>query len=253
MKKIILLILAFGFVIAVFNYRANSDIPGIIDKLNAPINKAQSSDLAYKVYLFNLIPIAEAVVKSPKAETYSGKKALHLAMEAATTQNIAFLFKGNVKLDSYLDPKTGNPVYFRQELFTSNHGQKIKEVYYDQAAGVMALNGVRRVIFPDTQDFLSLVYGMGKFDFTKNPRCKFYINTNQKNYVFLGAAALKPVRKGRKTYDLLNLQAQIRREDKNNPYHRTNLGVYMFEGVPVYIRVVASGILITARLYDIRQ
>jgi hypothetical protein len=47
------------------------------------------------------------------------------------------------------------------------------------------------------------------------------------------------------------VQADIRRRDKNNPYHRSSMTIYLLDDAnktPILIKVSASGFYITARL-----
>jgi len=166
---------------------------------------------------------------------------------------IAPLFKAKANLDSYINPEDSNPALFKQDI--SIAGKDVinkKEVNYDQKQGFMTLEGVKREIMPNTQDPLSLMYNLRKLDFEKSKSVEFGINTNQKNYVLRGTVE-KKASVGK--YNVYCGKSDIRRRDKNNPYHRSQVTIWFakdIENIPVLIRVFASGFLITVRLVEVK-
>jgi hypothetical protein len=129
-----------------------------------------------------------------------------------------------------------------------------KEVYYDQKNGIMTLNNIRHQIPPHTQDPLSLLFNTMRMDFDKVEEIEMNINTNQKNYILKGIATQEDIIINKKTYRIVLAKAEIKRRDKN-PYHKSNISMVLLnekENIPILIKVFASGILINAKLIDIR-
>jgi hypothetical protein len=57
-----------------------------------------------------------------------------------------------------------------------------------------------------------------------------------------------------KEYKFALIEAGIRRRDKD-PYHKSNVTIVLLEGrenIPVFIKVFASGALLTAKLIDVK-
>jgi hypothetical protein len=82
------------------------------------------------------------------------------------------------------------------------------------------------------------------------------INTNQKNYILEGSAREEGLTLQGKSYNLVYAKSQIRRREKNNPYHRSRINIVLLksdsENIPILIKVFASGFPITARLVEIK-
>ena len=165
---------------------------------------------------------------------------------------MSLFFKAEAILDSYVDCATLNPISFKQKLVISGKPEQEKVVAYDQNKGFMTLDGVKREILPNTQDPLSLIYNLKKIDFAKNKEIEIGINTNQKNYVLKGTIEQKQI--GNIDYMVYCGKADIKRRDKNNPYHRSHVTMWFVkenENVPILIKVFASGFFTVIRLVEI--
>lgn len=253
LKKIILsflLVLTFS---AVFLYYRTSDIKKITLKLSQEKDTGNRI-LVYRLYLFGVLPAAEARFYPPKQEVLNSKKVLHLRAEAGPLRLFSRFFKGSILLDSYIDPATGNPVLFKQSAVLPGKEDQLKEVFYDQVAHIVTLSGERRTMMPDTQDPVSLIYNIRHFDYSRLKDIKMYLNTKHKNYLFSGSSVPKKISISGNDYDFILLKATVKRSDKN-PYHQTSLDITLFkkeENIPVLIKIFASGFLIKARLAEIR-
>jgi len=253
LKKILLFIVLLG-VVLIWAYRVNSNISGIILKLDKK-GIAENRDLKYQVNLFNIFPVADAIFYSGKQEEYKGKKVDHLSARTFTKRSFSRLFDANVALDTYIDPSSGNPLYFKQRISISGKEDSEKEIIYDQKNGAMELAGVRRSILPDTQDFLSAIYNLRKMDFAKVKAFDMNINTNQKNYMFKGEVSGKSLKVNRKNYEIFIVKGVIKRRDKN-PYHKTEISIVFLKGkenIPLFIKVFSSGFLLGIKLTDIQN
>lgn len=253
MKKLLLFTVLLGAVL-ISVYRINSSVSGIILKLDKK-GIAEKGDLKYQVNLFNIFPVADAVFYPGKQAEYKGKKVNHLSAKTFTKRFFSRLFDASVALDTYIDPSSGNPLYFKQKISISGKQDSEKEIIYDQKNGAMELAGVRRSILPDTQDFLSAIYNLRRMDFTKVKTFDMNINTNQKNYMFKGEVMGKILKVNRKDYETFVVKGVIKRRDKN-PYHKTEINIVFLKGkenIPLFIKVFSSGFLLGIRLSDIQN
>jgi ribosomal protein L21 len=81
------------------------------------------------------------------------------------------------------------------------------------------------------------------------------INTNQKNYSLKGTVVPKEISSAGRRYKVYLLKAEIKRRDKNNPYHRSKITMVVLRkdrNIPILIKVFASGALINAKLIEVK-
>lgn len=245
MKRTLLVVLVVVFAGMFFGHR-NNDPRIVLGDLLKDSKRPWRGELTYKIYLFTVIPVAEAVFAREKTEELQGRKVYHLQASAATLKTFSWLFKGSATFDSYIDPADSAPLLFRQKINAGNKGVSEKEVAYDQKAGVMTIAGVKRQIPFGTQDPLSAIYNIRKMNLSRAKNLEMNLNTNQKNYLL--AASLE------ENDRFVFVKAQISRRDKN-PYHKSNLDMVLCkdaENLPLLIKVFASGCAITAKLVDIK-
>lgn len=252
MKKILLaLLIIILFLAFVAHYNNN---PRIIISNLLKKGIINSDELKYKIYLFGVLPVAEASFIFGKIEEYGASKVYHLNASAQTLNYIHNIFKGSAILDSYVDTREFNPVFFKQQL-TKGDKKINREVFYDQKNGVMSIDNVRRQIFADTQDPLSAIFYLKKrIDFSKTKEIEMSINSNQKNYILKGIANPKDIAINKEAHKAVFLKAEISRRDKN-PYHKSKVDMVLLnkgQNIPVLIKVFAGGILINAKLTDIK-
>ncbi len=243
-RKILIALMAFVvFCVCLYFYNNNPSV--IMSKLK----KAEAislGKLTYRVYFLGIFPVAQAEIDFGKKEVYQGKKVYHLSANAESLKIISNVFCASASLDSYVDAVDNNPLFFKQKIVVKGKSDVVKEAFYDQKNGIMTIRDVRREIPPDTQDALSAIFNLRRMDFNQVKFFQIVLNTNQKNYLLKGTAQLKN--------DLVFLKGDIRRKDKN-PYHRSQISMVLLrekENLPVSIKVFASGILITAKLTDIK-
>lgn len=250
MKKILAAV--FTIVLSLVFIGNYNNSPQVIIKRLAKKRIVEQGALNYRLYLFGIFPVGEAVFKPAEPQIYEGKNVYHLAAFAQSLKVFSGLFSGSITLDSYLDTETLNPVLFKQKISISAKDDTVKEVFYDQEKQIMTIAGTERQIMPDTQDPLSAIFKIRQMDFSAIKSVELSLNTNQKNYIMKGAAHPRGISIGKGTYKTVVLSGIIRRRDKDNPYHRTNITVVLLqekeENVPFLIKVFASGFFITARL-----
>lgn len=254
MKKIFLIILLV-FLICIAIYRHNTDPKIVINRFSGIILHQNNPQLHYRIFAFGVFPIAEAVFYPEKEDVYQGKTMAHLRAVANTLPVISNFFQAQAEADSYVDLQDRNPGVFLQQIKVKGKPDVYKKIVYDQKRGVMSLNKVERSILPSTQDFLSAIYKIENMDFEAATNLEMSINTNQKNYVLLASAALRTALVRRAAYKLYILNGEIKRRDKNNPYHTTKIRMILVKGktnIPVIIKVSASGFPLTARLVYIK-
>ena len=252
MKK---LLLVFFIIMLFFGFIAhnNSNPKIIISKL---LNKEniRLGELRYRIYLFGILPVGEAVLVTEKMEEYKGQNIYHLQATAQTSKLFSKLFSGSVILDSYVDRQQFDPVLFKQKLKITGKDDIDQEIIYDQNQGIMSVDGTERKILPRTQDPLSLVLNLKRMDFDKVKEFQMNINTNQKNYILDAKAKQKNISIGKKKYKVILVNGEISRCDKN-PYHKSNISVALWGNhgnIPIFVKVFSGGALINAKLVDIK-
>lgn len=243
MKKIFLIIVVviiFMIIVSVFQNRPQA----ILSRLNEKEEIAWGN-MKFRIYLFGLFPVAEATLDNAEPQILNGKVLLYLKMKANTLPVFNKFYCAEATLESYIDKASGNPVFFKQQLFTSGKDSIVKELTYDQVNKIMVLNGIKRDILPDTQDPLSLVYNLITKDYLKKMVFSFNFNANQKNYLFDAMCSRKD--------GVVIANAKISRRD-NNPYHKSEATFVFIEGkrnIPILFKIFASGAYLTVRLVEI--
>jgi hypothetical protein len=119
----------------------------------------------------------------------------------------------------------------------------------------MESNKLKRQILPGTLDPFSVMYYLGRQTFEPGKEFDLNINTNQKNYrFFLKVLERKAQVINGKTIGIWLVKGDIRRRDKS-PRHTTSLTMWLLdngEKTPLFVRVSASGLPITARLVEVK-
>lgn len=252
MKKLfIFLVLLILF--SLFVLWNNNSPKAIISRL-IKNNELRIGELNYRIYFLGLIPVGEAVFSIDKIEEYKGSEVYHLTAQAKNLPMFSKLCSASAVIDSYVDIYSLNPVLFKQELSISGKEDAYKEAIYDQKEGIISIAGVKRQILSNTQDPLSAILNIRKMDFDKISEFEMNINTNQKNYLLKGTVRPNNVKINNKIYKTFVLRTNISRRDKN-PYHKSNITMVLLkdkENIPILIKVFASGILINAKLTDIK-
>jgi len=260
MKKIIVgFLILVSLIISVTGFNAYNDNPKVIIGKVFKNSVVFSQKLTYRVYAFGLFPVGDAILYAPTLERINDDEFYHLTAQAKTTLLVSSFLKGQAVLDSYIDRNTYLPVKFKQKVDLLGKPSQEKEVVYDQKSGEMVLNGVKRQILPNTHDPLSLMFSLRRIDFLRTREFEMYLNTNQKNYVFKGAAAnSQEVVISNQRYELEFLKAQIFRKDKNS-FHRTNISSLFLkssgseEFIPVWIKIFSSGYYMVIRLTAVSE
>lgn len=252
MKKIALILILLVVLLSVFSYHNNNDPLLIISGLGKDGFSGRA--MKYRINLFGIIPVGNAVFEPEWVQEYNGTKVYHLTARAGSLKIFSGIFNAAAVLDSYVDIKKSSPLLFKQKIAIAGKPEKVKEAYYDQDKGIMTIAGIKRQILPATQDPLSAVFNLRHMQLDKIKELEMNINTNQKNYILKGAVSLRQLAIDKNTYDIAVVKATIRRRDKDNPYHQSRLTMVLLrdkENIPLLIRVFASGMLINARLVEI--
>lgn len=253
MKRTILLLLAALVLLSLFAFYRNTSVRAVVSSLSRR-GQIKDGDPVYRVYLFGILPLAEAVLETGQIEDYRNQSVHHLHATAQSLRCYSALLFGSAVIDSFVDRETHNPVLFQQRLTLKGKPTVDKVATYDQKEGVMVLDGVRRQILPDTQDPLSAIFNLRRMDFDRVKELEISINTNQKNYVLRGLARQNVLSIGGKDHNFVIADARISRRDKN-PYHKSRIVMTLLKeagNLPVLIKVFASGVFINARLVEIR-
>ena len=252
MKKTLLAIVLLIASVVFVSYYNNK--PETICKRFSARADSPAKQLNYRLYLFGVLPVANAVFNADELTEYKGEKVYHLSGKAETLKYLAKFFSAGGSADSYVDMQKFNPSVFKQKYSISGKPDVEKEVFYDQKANTMTASGISRQILPDTQDPLSALFNIRRMDFSKIKVFDINFNTNQKNYAIKGTVSLKETSLNGKAATLATLEGSIFRRDKN-PYHKSSISMVLWKemgNAPVLIKVFAGGILMNARLTDIK-
>lgn len=250
MKKVIiavLIILAAALLISAYQNNPKT----IINKIDIARLENQSKQLMFKIYFLGIFPLGKAVIEDNGLVRFEGKDLYLLSAQANADGFISKLYPFSASLESYLEAGTFLPVIFRQKLRTKDK-EIVKEARYDQVDNIMEIAGQKRNILPQTREPLSALYKLRRLDLDAVSNFELNINTNQKNYAFTGSIASVDIQTKNGPLNIYRLKGRIFRRDKN-PYHQSQLEVVFLGNqhkTPLFIKVFASGALITARLID---
>lgn len=257
MKRFLLIIAICVGIVCVSVFKNNTD-PGTALKYlyrNSPhLQDARplKGNRLYQVNIFGVIPVGTLNFYSPDITLPNTNQYLDLTASARSLPWVSFFFIAKANLTSTINTQTLAPRQFKQIISLGTKKNTVKEVFYDQEKGIMTIGTEKRNIPEKTQDPLSLIYNLGKLDLASRIDFEYTINTNQKNYTFL--AHVKPVSisvSGTTSQGYL-VKADIRRKDKNNPYHRSKVDIfflaYQHENIPLVINVFASGFFVNLKL-----
>jgi hypothetical protein len=229
------------------------------DRPSSILKKLKDKNLESKVLLLELkaigiIPLGTARIIDLGVENFNGRKVYHLKAIAETLQYFSRLFKAKAEADSFVDTKKLHSLKFIQHVDTPGDYDYNREIIYDQRRKIMKIGDTEREILKDTQDPLSAIFYLRKQQFQLHKEFNLNINTNQKNYL-LAAKVIdyKLINIGKDRYGLWLVSAEVKRRNKN-PRHRTSVKIWFLDNknkLPVLIKVVSAGGLITARLIDL--
>lgn len=239
------------FLILLAGYNSNPKV--IISRL-IKNDGVQVGALKYRIYFFGIIPVGEAIFNAGRLEEFEGQKVYHLNATARTLKYFSKFFNGEVALDSYVDIQEFNPMLFKQRLMIAGKDDINKEIIYNQKEGFMSTAGIKRKIFPNTQDPLSVMFNLRHLDLTEAGEIEININAYKKNYTLKGITKPNDVVINSKTYKIFALKGWISRQDKNL-YHQSSVNAVLLnqkENIPLLIKVFTGGVLIQARLVDTR-
>jgi len=240
-------------VLVVFANWNNSKPANIISRV-VERSKVSHGELKFRIDLFGVFPVGEAVIMARDKELYQAKEAYHLSAFAKTPDWLSSFFSSRAAVDSYLDVRTLEPLMFREKVIIKNKPDKVKEVIYDQKNQVMSIEGERRHILAGTHDPLSAIAYIRRMDFDRVKDFQLNINTNQKNYILKGTAESYILSVSGKKYRIAVLKADISRKE-NNPYHKSKVSMVVLkdrENLPLLIKVFAGGVFISAKLTEMR-
>lgn len=254
MKRILFISIILTILISAISYYNNNNPKIIISRLIKKGN-LKPGELRYKINLLGIIPVGEAVLEAERIDEYNGQKCYHLNASAQSLKGFSKIFSAYAVLESYIDMKQMNPVVFKQKVEISGKQNATLEITYDQKNNVMSTGGVKRQILPNTQDPLSVMLNFRRMDFDATQNFEMNINSYKKNYLLKGAATKKDILINGVPHKVILADAKIRRSDKNNPYHKSEISMVLLkekENIPILIKVFAGGILISAKLVDIK-
>ncbi len=254
MKKIIKFSLATGILIAVFIlfsiYNSNEIV--IVKKLS--LGGGESHFFDYKIRLFGLFDLGGAKVNylSVKDKAHSGM--LVIKGEGYTSRLISLFFNPQVSAESMINLLQVFPEKFIYSMAIPGLKPEEKVIIYDHKNMTMELDGVRRVIFSNTQDPLSAMYYIQNQKMAIGKEFDININTNQKNYRFqLEVKGKKELIIKNQKVTLWLLEGEIARRDKSRR-HKTYIKLWFWEEgkAAVLVKVSTSGVQFIINLSNIK-
>jgi hypothetical protein len=207
----------------------------------------------FKINLFGGLPVGRAVMTNHGLSVFKDKEAYLCSGQAQTSGLAALFFNGKAEVSSYIDKDTLLPLLFKESLSRPDSPVQQKEIVYDHNNLIMETNGTKRQILPGTLDPFSVMFYLSRQSFEPGREFDLNINTNQKNYRFFLKVLKREERivNGRKI-GIWIVKGDIKRRDKS-PRHTTNLTLWLLdngEKTPLFFKVVASGLPVTARLIE---
>ena len=248
MKKVFIAVIVF-LVLAVCLSTYQNNPQTILANIGTVRLESQTKQLVYEVYFLGVFPVGRAVLRDEGLTKLEGSNFYHLSAQAGVESLILKIYPFSANIDSYLNPETFLPIVFRQNIQTKDKELK-KEVRYNQINNVMEIGGEKRTIFPETYEPLSALRKLRRMDLDKTSNFDLNINTNQKNYAFTGDITKENIQTKSGSAGIYRLKGKIFRRDKN-PYHQSRIEIVLLDDVvktPIFIKVFASGVLITVRL-----
>lgn len=226
----------------------------IISRLINTRDIQELTELRYLVYFLGIIPAGEAVFHPARINEFTANNAYHLRASAGTLRFFSKFFAAGASLDSFVDIDQLNPLLYKLKLTVSGRKDTNEEIIYNQKDGFMSVSGVKRLILANTQDPLSAMFNIMHMDFEKKKEFQMNINAHKKNYILEGMAQNKDLSINNKLYKTYILKGEVFRQDKN-PYHRSRVTIVLLKqncNIPLLIKVFSGGVLIQAKLVEIR-
>lgn len=222
-------------------WRNNS--PSLITSRLLLSNPQAPSLLHYKIRLFGVLELGQAKIIFPKQEELGNASIYQIKGEGGPSKFIAMFFNPKASAISEIDLKRSLPVKFTYSMAVPGVPTDNKTITYDHKNNTMELDGVKRVIFANTQDPLSAMHFIRNQEMALGKEFDINFNTNQKNYRILLKVAEKKefLVRGRKIV-LWLLEGQIGRRDKS-PRHRTYIKIWFWAEfkVPVLVKTMTNG------------
>lgn len=240
---IVLIGLALVLVIEIYSQRS---IPVLKDLVKN--NSLNNEVLTLKLNYLIMIPVGEARLRNLGKEKFRGADLIHIRAEAKTFDYVASIFHSRVTVDSYIDPKNLDSLYFLQDLEMINKPRENKEISYDQKKHIMTYQGPRgieeRVIDEHAQDPLSAIFYVESKKFKLGEEFNLSLNTNQKNYIIIGKfVSIESIQISGKNYEVILVEARVGRKDKN-PRHQARFKIWFLdhEGrrMPILIKAMTN-------------
>lgn len=248
MKKVfIAVIVLLAAAVGISIYQNNPQT--IAANLDTAKLESSTKHLVCKVYFLGFFPVGKAVLGDEGLTKLEGKDFYHLSAQASVESLILKIYPFSASIDSYLDSETFLPIVFKQDIKTKDKELK-KEARYNQVNNVMEISGEKRTIYPETYEPLSVLHKLRRMDLDEISNFDLNINTNQKNYAFTGDITKDTIRTKSGSVGIYRLKGQIFRRDKN-PYHQSKIEIVLLANgpkTPIFIKVFASGALLTVRL-----
>ncbi len=247
-KKLFLIMAVTAALFVLISYSRNSP-EEIFSRVKAAGLMPGAKRLCYNVYLFGVLPVGSAELTEAGLDKHNEKQLYRLNASARSSVILSKIYPLSASIDSFLEPKTLLPAMYIQNIKTKDK-ELAKEAIYDQTAHIMQIKGERRSILAETYEPLSALSKLRRLDLEKTNSFDLNINTNQKNYAFTGEIKRGEINANGKRTEIYILKGKIFRRDKN-PYHQSKVDFIFLadeDKTPIFIKVFASGGLITARL-----
>jgi len=240
---LILVIFIIFWIAEAISYRPTVIVNNLVKR-----GRLNSQVIKLKLTYLTVIPLGVAEIENLGKERFRRQELVHIRAEARTFDYIASIFHAKAVINSYIDPKNFNAVYFLQHMEMINKPDEDKEISYDQKRHLMKYQGPRgqeeRVIDNDAQDPLSALYYFQNKPFKVGDEFALSLNTNQKNYVIkakcIGNETLSSA--GR-DYVVWIMESSVNRKDKS-PRHQSIFKIWFLDNdglkIPILIKAMTD-------------
>lgn len=246
-KRVVLAMAVVGFVYFLWGLYANS-LERVLQSLSLGKN---NNKLVFAVNYAGFIPLGTAVIENKGIELYRNREVYKLEAEVELASLLNRFYNVEVKAESFLDKEEGYPLEFNYASRFYGEVKEAKRSFYDQINHTMTRKDEVRMILPNTQDPLTVIYYLMRQDFSVGKTFDLNINTSQKNYRFFASVLKKKVFQIKDNkYEMYLVKGSVRRRD-DSYRHSCEFSIWFMDNpckVPVLMKTFTNAGLVGGKL-----
>jgi len=172
--------------------------------------------LTFNASYAGFIPATKATIEEEGIEKLKGKDVYHIKAEAEPNRFINRIYRVKAEINSFIDRDELCPLKFTQILDIPGKPRQEKIIVYDQANHTMNNGEETRMILPNTQGPLSILFYLMHHNLKLGEILDFNLNTNQKNLRFYAKVLEKQkVQVNDKVYEVYLIEGSVKRRSKS--------------------------------------